>query len=510
VRSSHRAFVALILLFLIFPAATNHENKGIFYKDLRVADDGAPPEITLLSPTNGSIVKPFSLIDIDVTDNLAISHVLYHWDQIANETFDPPYDLYARTSETGHYLYVYANDTSGTWTKAVFYFISDGTSPEVDLTTPTNNSVQLSGVDINVTIMDIHLTDVFYSWDSLEILNLWNEPYSTQLISGDGPHTLHAYANDSAGNWIETNFLFIVDDSAPIIKLRDLTNGTARQSNSIVDVDVEDASIATVLYKWDSDTQNTTWEEPFLTTIPAGESLHTLMVFANDSFSRWSSVIFEFIGDNTIPEILIDSPLNGSLHNSGINISLFVTDLHLSSIRYNWDGLGNQTVSGSIILPSGDGDHILKVYAEDTAENMAHLTYLFRVDDSPPVINLFPESLVLRGFANFTIEWRAIDANPDSYTVLINGTEVISGSWIDRITLTISHEFGSRIWYNCTIILTDSVGNLIINSTMILIEIWPAEDFGSLIPLYAVGGVVFATGVLILVILKKKGIPFNR
>jgi hypothetical protein len=234
------------------------------------------------------------------------------------------------------------------------------------------------------------------------------------------------------------------------------------------------------------------------------------MVFANDSFSRWSSVIFEFMGDNTIPEILIDSPLNGSLHNSGINISLIVTDLHLSSIRYNWDGLGNQTVSGSIILPSGDGDHILKVYAEDTAENMAHLTYLFRVDDSPPVINLFPESQVLQGFTNFTIEWRAIDANPDSYTVLINGTEVISGSWIDRITLTISHEFGSRIWYNCTIILTDSVGNLIINSTMILIEIWPAEDFGFLIPLLAVGGVVFAIGVLILVILKKKGIPFNR
>ncbi len=509
VRNRCIPIIAVVLLLLIVPASWNQSKRIIYQNEMKIADDGAPPEILLLSPANGSVVKPLSLIDIDVTDNVGISHVFYHWDLIANETFESPYDLLARTSEVGHYLYIYANDTSGTWTTAMFYFISDWTSPEITLTTPTNNSVQLSGTEINATVTDIHLTDVYYQWDDLEILNIWTEPYTIQLIVSDGPHTLHVYANDSAGNWGETKFVFIVDDEVPIITLRDLTNGSARQSNSLVDIDIIDASIAIVLYNWNSGLQNITWEEPFLTPIPAGESIHTLRVYANDSFSRWSSVIFEFTGDNTIPEILLDSPLNGSLHNSGINISLFVTDLHLSSIRYNWDGLGNQTVSGSISLPSGDGDHILKIYAEDTAENMAHLTYLFRVDDSPPVITLFPESLILQGFINFTIEWRAFDANPDSYTILINGSEIISGSWIDRIRLTISHEFGLKIWYNCTIILTDLVGNLIINSTMILIEIWPADEFGSLIPLFVIGGIVSATGVLVLVIMKKNGVRFT-
>jgi hypothetical protein len=524
VRSRCIAIAALILLLMINLTTQNYDNNVTFLESSRVADDGSPPVISLLSPTNGSVVKPLSLIDIDVTDNVAVSHVLYHWDMIANETFESPYNLLARTSEVEHRLYVYANDTSGTWSKAVFYFVSDGTDPEVALTSPTNNSLQSSGIDINVTVTDIHLTEVFYSWDDLEILIIWNEPYSTDLISGDGPHTIHVYANDSAGNWIETNFQFIVDDDAPIISLRDPITGTARQSNSVVDVDVEDASIMKVLYNWNGDFQNTTWFEPFQTVIPEGETLHTLKVFANDSFGRWQHSVFQFIGDNTPPELLLESPVNESLQFSGTEVTISTTDTHLSSILFNWDNGINQTWAGTILIPLGDGAHTLRVIANDTAGNTIIASYVFDVDDSPPVVQS-PEDFESDFSGGLEIDWAAVDAHPNQYIVLVNGSEAASGSWQSGgLTIDIPHEYWYTNWpytLNCTIILSDSLGNTATDTVFVtIVSPPPPVDYSvpdnSLDPVVisivvvaiASFGAVFL--VLILYELKKRGFLFSH
>lgn len=504
-----------ILILIVIPISRIYDERVLTSgQGIILADDGAAPVITLVSPANESIVIPFSLIDIEVTDNVAVSHVLYRWNlMLENETFESPYDLMARTSEVGHYLYVYANDTSDTWTSAMFYFVSDGTSPEIELTTPTNNSLHQSGIDINVTVTDIHLTDVYYSWDDEEILHVWNYPYSTQLISGDGQHTLHVYADDAAGNWIETNFMFTVDDDAPDISLRDLVNGTARQSGSIIDIDVKDASTSTVLYKWDSESELSNWSEPFQTYLPAGETLHYLTVFANDSFSREQNVTFEFIGDDTIPVIYLDSLDNGSLYKSGTQVIITATDLHLLSIIYNWDRGVNQSMTGPVFLPSGDWEHILRVYVNDTAENMASATYTFLVDDSPPVIlevpYVHPNALV--DWSPFDLTWIAFDDNPESYIVIINGTEIDSGVWEDIITVQVMPppENVYTFWYNCTIILYDSVGNMVVNSTWVRVSIWYQDGF-EVLGFYVLVGAISACVIIILVVLWKKGILPTR
>ena len=363
-----------------------------------------------------------------------------------------------------------------------------------------------------MTVTDLHLTDVFYSWDDEEILHIWNYPYSTQLISGDGLHTFHVYAEDAAGHWIETNFVFTVDDDAPFITLRDLINGTARRSGSIVNADVYDASISTVLYKWESDSQYATWNEPFEAVVPAGETLHTLTVFANDSFSRESTVIFEFMGDNTLPEIYLDSPSNGSLHRSGTEVNITVIDTHLSSIFYNWDRSANQTLSGPILIPAVDGEHILRVYANDTAENTGRMICYFDVDDTPPEIVQLPWGPLLPDWTYFNLTWIVFDANPESYYILINGTEVDSGIWEDRISIQLvpPPEETYTFWYNCTIILFDSAGNMLINSTWIRVDIWPPEEFGRFLPLLYIGVTISTVVIVALVDLWKRGVLFKR
>ena len=505
---------------LVFPGNFDDPYRG---RGGLIADDGAPPVISLLSPSNGSIVKPFSLLDLNVTDNVAVSHVLYNWDWIDNVTLDSPYDLFARTSEVGHYLYVYANDTSNTWSKAVFYFISDGTTPDVSLATPTNSSVQLSGTDINATITDLHLTEVFYSWDDLEILNIWTEPYSTQLIGGDGSHTFHVYAYDSAGNGIETNFVFITDDDTPSINLRDLTNGSARQSNSIVDIDVIDASTNTVLYNWNSDSQNATWFEPYQTVVPNGESLHTLRVFANDSFGRWQHTVFQFIGDNTPPEIILISPGNSSLVFSGTEVSISVTDTHLESVIYNWDNDINQTWSGTTLIPLGDGMHSLNIFANDSAENIMIVSCVFDVDDSPPTVQGV-EDFESDFYGGLEIIYVAADAHPESYIVLVNGTEADSGSWYTgALIIDIPHEFWETHWpyvLNCTIILSDSLGNSASDTVMVTIVSppppvdYPVSTGGidhSVVGTFFIGFALFSAGFVVLVLfaMKREGLLFS-
>ncbi|MFX1532612.1 MAG: SBBP repeat-containing protein [Promethearchaeota archaeon] len=97
-------------------------------------DDNAPI-ITLRSPVNGSTQPENTIIDLNVVDTVAISHVFYHWDGNANTTLTVPYDVVLPTSEGQHTLYVYANDTIGHWAVAMYIFTTS-TPIITTITTP--------------------------------------------------------------------------------------------------------------------------------------------------------------------------------------------------------------------------------------------------------------------------------------------------------------------------------------------------------------------------------------
>ncbi|MFX1532605.1 MAG: SBBP repeat-containing protein, partial [Promethearchaeota archaeon] len=96
--------------------------------------------------------------------------------------------------------------------------------------------------------------------------------------------------------------------------------------------------------------------------------------------------------DNIAPSINLVSPGNNSIKPSNTLIDLNIADENsgISQVLYNWDGNPNGTLTDpyDVFLPTGDGQHILRVYANDSTNNWAGATFVFTTDDIPPSIIL--------------------------------------------------------------------------------------------------------------------------
>ncbi|MFX0061784.1 MAG: SBBP repeat-containing protein [Candidatus Hermodarchaeota archaeon] len=81
------------------------------------------------------------------------------------------------------------------------------------------------------------------------------------------------------------------------------------------------------------------------------------------------------------PAISLNSPANGSINQAGttIDLSIIGIDSSVNHVLYNWDDGTNATLTApyDLTLPSSEGQHILRVYANDTLGNWAHQTYIF-------------------------------------------------------------------------------------------------------------------------------------
>jgi len=349
--------------------------------------DDILPSIRLTSSLNGSVHVSGTMIEIDVTD-IHLDNVFYHWDTGSNQTWLFPYTTTLPSGDEQHFLHVYANDTAGNSLYQKFAFTTDDTNPSMSLLYSLNESVLTSGSMLEVSILDIHLTTILFNWDN-NPNQTWASPYNTYLPVGDGIHSLHIYGNDSAGNLEHAKFVFTTDDTAPNINLITPLNKTIHSSGTITEIDVTDVHLNNVFYHWDTGF-NQTWLFPYTTTLPSGDEQHFLHVYANDTAGNMVYYKFVFITDDTIPIISLEFPLNDSSQNSGLSVDIAVISNYLDTVLYHWDTDANRTweTPYQTIIPKGDGLHTLYVYAKNTAGSLSSAKFVFRTDDTAPVITL--------------------------------------------------------------------------------------------------------------------------
>lgn len=105
-------------------------------------------------------------------------------------------------------------------------------------------------------------------------------------------------------------------------------------------------------------------------------------------------LLIKYSNEPIPPTIVLNSPLNNTIHNSGKEIIIDVLNSNLDTVLYNWDNTENQVWSPPYIteLPSGNGGHNLYVYANDTLGNNISTMFQFITDDdndhTPPSILL--------------------------------------------------------------------------------------------------------------------------
>ncbi|MBY9001602.1 MAG: right-handed parallel beta-helix repeat-containing protein [Candidatus Heimdallarchaeota archaeon] len=118
------------------------------------------------------------------------------------------------------------------------------------------------------------------------------------------------------------------------------------------------------------------------------------------------------------------------------------------------------------------GIYIYQIIVFDQSRNHAFDTVLVNVvDTTSPIITSSPSDLTFDyGTTGNNISWIATDLDPDSYTILMNGTLFTEDNWFNDTEIIIvldSLNIGS---YNCTIVISDGSDNIINDTVIINVE----------------------------------------
>lgn len=177
------------------------------------------PSISLSTLINDTAHQSGTKLKLNIEDNNGLNQVLYNWNtgNIGNSTLSSPFELTLPKGDGMHFLNVYAQDTEDNWGFERFLFTIDDTNPSISLYDLVNNTVYQPGYIVSLDLYDANGFDqILYNWDGVNGKNhslMYHVPETT-ISNVNGLHTLSVYAQDSAGNWMDIQFVFTTDDSA--------------------------------------------------------------------------------------------------------------------------------------------------------------------------------------------------------------------------------------------------------------------------------------------------------
>jgi len=170
--------------------------------------------ITLLNPTNGSILQSTVQIDVDVLGSNG--SYTYNWDAgttVTNTTVSVVVLISLPTSEGFHTLEVYARNNVFNWSKAYYEFWVDDTEPTIDyFVSDVVNAGNSTYVPF--AINDTNQDNYWYTIDGGPPIF----PNKSGLIAPStiGNYQIVVYANDSAGNQRNITFTLYVQQAITI------------------------------------------------------------------------------------------------------------------------------------------------------------------------------------------------------------------------------------------------------------------------------------------------------
>ncbi|MHA1928838.1 MAG: hypothetical protein ACTSV2_09730 [Candidatus Thorarchaeota archaeon] len=451
----------------ILSIEANDTSGNIAIEMYNVTIDSMGPTI-IPTISNNSAIRSSDSFDIAVSDS-HFDYAVYSWNGEANstlggESISPP------MVESPHLIEIYAVDTLENWESLRYIITVDNTAPTIELVNPSNSSTLGYEYPIELLITDaVQVNTTLYSWDGTGNHTL---PLGENITTpyGNGEHILDIYAGDSAGNWIYVRYVFDIDCVSPSITLISPTNESIHQSGELISISVGvDATEA--YYSWDGGANLTV-----LDPLPVGDGEHILTVVAVDEYGNWNRLQAVFVTDDTAPDINLISPLQGSIVLSGSEVILSFsgdTVFHY----YSWDGLPNSTILS--LIPSGEGEHTLDVWARDGAVNWNHTYYMFIVDDSDtPDLDTPADFTYEQGTIGNQIIWTAGDKDPDQYRIDGNGSTVDWTAWSNGSIIVDVDGHISGV-YNYTIIVRDDYGDQVVDTVFVTVEDTTSPELNS-------------------------------
>jgi len=179
--------------------------------------DNTPPQISLLSPGNGTFVEKTDQPRISVSDSNFASVSWSLWGMQWRSTNPEVYVSLMSCPGDGYFtIQMTATDLAGNRGTAIFVFAMDNSAPAITVENLAQGGALRPGTDIDAEVTDAFLSLVQHSVDSSAMTNLAS-PYDIETADlPSGPHVLRISASDMSGKSSTLDFPFYVDSSAPV------------------------------------------------------------------------------------------------------------------------------------------------------------------------------------------------------------------------------------------------------------------------------------------------------
>lgn len=124
------------------------------------------------------------------------------------------------SSEGSNNWLIGINDTLGNENMSAVTFYVDSLKPSISIFSPVNNTNQSdAGMDINYSVVDVHLDSCWYSNDTFTLNTTLSGCSNITTISwSEGQHNITIWANDTYGHTGSASVRFYIDTTYPLIE----------------------------------------------------------------------------------------------------------------------------------------------------------------------------------------------------------------------------------------------------------------------------------------------------
>lgn len=328
----------------------------------------------------------------------------------------------------------------------------DNILPAISIVTPTsvikNNRTQL----LNISSSDINPDTVWYNWNGT------NYTYTTPIYItfAEGPNTLTAWANDTAGNVNTTSVTFTTDTINPTITINRPANTSYNNRTQLLNMTAVDTNLDKMWYNWNG--TNYTYTTPINITFLEGSN--TILAYVNDTAGNSGSSNVTFFTDTIAPTTTPSAGTYtfGTLTNGSVTVILTCNDgtgVGCNTTLYCNDTsnacVPNVVYSAPFVI-STEGTSYIRFFSNDSVGNIESTgNRTIMIDTTPPQIAIeSPDNATL--YNSYAL--------PISFNVTTN--EVVSSckySLDGASNTTMTNDFGNH-WYNSSVVDTGGEHNV--------------------------------------------------
>ncbi|MHA2365219.1 MAG: NosD domain-containing protein, partial [Candidatus Hodarchaeales archaeon] len=338
---------------------------------------------------------------------------------------------------------------------------------------------------------------LFYKWDD-QLSNSTISPWTIYPLKKEGNQTLTVWTYDTNFNMFMLLFQFYisVDDIDPIINQPDdilISEGST--DNILSWIASDEYSDSYVIFQNGIEIDTGKWFSSFnisvtIDNLPLG--LYNLTIVIYDRSGNYANdTVLVYVIDDTNPIINHPNDILIPEGTIGNNFIWIASDNHPDSFIVYQNGTiqntGSWTSNLGIIIILDDlsyGFYNFTIRVTDISGNNATDTVFVTInalDVTTPSIDHPDDFSISEGTSELAIEWSAMDANPSTYVIYQNGSEIDTGTWLSGESIILSFDTLSFGLYNFTIIVTDVAGNYITDTVFITVidDILPVLVYSS-------------------------------